>query len=462
MLAMHFVLHVFRILLGTREPVHRSRYLIAGVSLILIKVAVEALAIWSMTGRWHGPEYFIPPSFELRNALTQELPGWVGGVWFVWTLPFLWIAASMSIRRAVDACVSPWLGLIVVVPFVNFFVIALLAVLPSRPNREPESSTQPPITKSRSTASAAALSACAAVLIGGLVLAISVYVLGSYGLVLFFGSPLMMGMTAGYLFNRSRPRGHFDSALLGLATVIFGSAVLLLFALEGIVCIAMALPIAVPQAAIGAWLGRQIGMATQASGRGMMASVLVLLALLPVESRLNGPREYVVRSSIDIAASPQEVWEKVIAFPEIDEPLPWLFRLGIAAPERARIEGVGLGAIRYCEFSTGAFVEPITAWEPGKRLAFDVQAQPDPLIELSPYGHIHPPHLDGFMKSKRGEFRLVPLADGGTRLEGLTWYEIDMYPQCYWRSWCDTIVHEIHMRVLRHIASTTLDTTHAN
>jgi len=39
-----------------------------------------------------------------------------------------------------------------------------------------------------------------------------------------------------------------------------------------------------------------------------------------------------------------------------------LFRLGFASPQYARIEGTGVGAIRYCVFSTGPFVEPITAW----------------------------------------------------------------------------------------------------
>jgi hypothetical protein len=30
-----------------------------------------------------------------------------------------------------------------------------------------------------------------------------------------------------------------------------------------------------------------------------------------------------------------------------------------------RIEGAGVGAMRYCVFSTGTFVEQVTVWEPG-------------------------------------------------------------------------------------------------
>lgn len=73
------------------------------------------------------------------------------------------------------------------------------------------------------------------------------------------------------------------------------------------------------------------------------------------------------------------------------------------------------------------------------------------MAELSPYRHIHPPHLDGSFRSVRGEFRLIVLDKNRTRLEGSTWYQVDMGPRMYWRLWTDTIVHQIHHRVLQHI-----------
>jgi hypothetical protein len=141
----------------------------------------------------------------------------------------------------------------------------------------------------------------------------------------------------------------------------------------------------------------------------------------------------------------------VVAFRPLDEPTDWLARAGLAYPRSARIVGTGVGAVRYCEFSTGAFVEPITGWEPGRRLAFDVIASPPPLRELSPYPNVKAPHLDGFLRSRRGEFRLTPLPGGRTRLEGRTWYELDMAPDGYWRPIADWLIHRIHERVLTHI-----------
>ena len=73
------------------------------------------------------------------------------------------------------------------------------------------------------------------------------------------------------------------------------------------------------------------------------------------------------------------------------------------------------------------------------------------MFELSPYRHIHPPHLDGYLRSNRGEFLLIALPGGRTRLEGRTWYEFDMFPQSYWTLWSDQIIHRIHQRVLLHV-----------
>ena len=120
-------------------------------------------------------------------------------------------------------------------------------------------------------------------------------------------------------------------------------------------------------------------------------------------------------------------------------------------PLRAHIEGTGVGAVRHCVFSTGTFVEPITVWEPGRRLAFDVAEQPAPLTEWSPWDDLAPPHLNGFFRTRRGEFLLIPLPDGRTRLEGRTWYEVDIAPAGYWMAFADAFTSRIHGRVLMHI-----------
>jgi len=118
---------------------------------------------------------------------------------------------------------------------------------------------------------------------------------------------------------------------------------------------------------------------------------------------------------------------------------------------RAHIDGSGVGAVRTCEFSTGSFVEPITAWEPPRRLGFDVRSQPPTMQEWSPYRHVDAPHLLEGLKSERGEFRLVAIGEQRTRLEGSTWYRDNLFPQLYWNLWSDAFIHRIHARVLEHV-----------
>lgn len=187
-----------------------------------------------------------------------------------------------------------------------------------------------------------------------------------------------------------------------------------------------------------------------------MRPAALLLLLLPfsawAETRVHTAlplRE--VLTSVDVAAAPERVWPHVLRFGELPAPSPFIEHSGIAYPQRAHLEGQGVGAIRYCEFSTGPFIEPITAWEPPARLAFDVRAQPPPMKEWSPYADLHPPHFDGTLESKRGEFRLIALPNGHTRLEGRTWYTLDMGPSAYWTVFTDLAIHRIHVRVLEQV-----------
>jgi len=163
------------------------------------------------------------------------------------------------------------------------------------------------------------------------------------------------------------------------------------------------------------------------------------------------PPTFEVRSSIEVNAPPEKVWQQVVAFSEISPPKEWMFRAGIAYPIRAEILGTGPGAERHCIFSTGAFVEPIQVWDEPHKLKFSVTSNPSPLEEWTPYSHIDPPHLHGFLVSNGGQFLLTPLPNGKTRLEGTTWYRHSLWPSPYWRLWSDAIIHRIHLRVLKHI-----------
>lgn len=441
---------LFALLFGTAAPVDRTRYVIAGLALALLKYALDAGLIYALTGHVWLPHEYMSPAMSTRSALLDGGNAWALAVMIAWALPFLWIGLSMSMRRAVDAGHSPALAFLFLVPGLNYVLMLVLSLLPSaaaRPAAQPLSPQRSPMVAAMfGVATGVALAVC--------ITLVSTLVLGAYGQMLFVVTPALIGASASWFFNRDVDQGNFASLTVGLLATAIAGAAILLFAIEGAICLIMAMPIAGVLALVGAVLGRQMASAAR-PGVGHLAALFLLTPLLTAfEAALPAPLpEREVITSVIIDAPPAKVWPYVIGFSDIELGVPpgWIYEAGVAYPLRATIHGEGVGAVRHCEFSTGAFVEPITAWEPPHRLAFDVESQPPPMHEWSPYRNVHPPHLDGYLKSQRGEFRLVDLGDGRTRLEGSTWYTLDLAPSAYWALWSDQLMHGIHTRVLTHI-----------
>jgi hypothetical protein len=282
-------------------------------------------------------------------------------------------------------------------------------------------------------------------------LAINVYQHYAWGL--FIWLPLVMGISCTLILGYKSPvgrRAHRQNIFLTLAIFFAG---LLFFAYDGIICLLMAAPVGL----FFMYLGYLIGYALlQTRFRNGTPTAIILFALsipalLALEDKMN-PTDTArhVTTAIEINASPEKVWNCVVAFPRLKDPTEFIFKTGIAFPINATIIGRGVGAIRHCNFSTGNFVEPITVWDEPNLLRFNVAEQPDPMKEISPY-KIHPNHLHGYWISKQGQFKLTRLQNGHTLLEGTTWYVNKIRPEFYWSVWSDYIIHKIHERVLEHI-----------
>lgn len=433
-------------LLDLRATVSRGAYAAVGFGLMGLKYGVDALAIHALTGRTWTPLDYLIPLGRTRLEWADLHPA-VGLALAAWTLPFAWIGVSLTLRRAVDAGFSPWLALLFFVPLLNYALMLGLCFAPSRP-AVPAAAPEPSHWAEEPSGLAPVLAGLAA---GVPTFLVSAYLVRDYGLSLFAGTPFLMGCVCGFL-HRARGGSTLRSVLvLPAVTVAAACGLLLLFALEGAVCVMMILPLGLPLAVLGGLTGWAVGGFSSAGAMPALIALAGLPGVASVESALARPAELEVVTSVDVDAPPERVWPHVVAFAELPPPTELLFRVGIACPVRARIEGRGVGAVRTCEFTTGAFVEPITAWDEPRRLAFDVARQPEPLRELHPWAHVRPPHLEDGWRSLRGEFRLERLPGGRTRLHGTTWCELRYAPVPYWRPWAEGIVHAIHARVLRHV-----------
>lgn len=431
----------------------RTAYFTAGVTLFAVKIAID-IAVARAFSRPYSLLYYISPS-DAPLFRPAENPSYWLAMWAV-ALPFIAVGFVLTIRRLRDAGLSPWLALLFFAPFVNIMFFGFCALVPGG-----ETEIQPgdrdiggPVRMTYARAAAAA--GAAGAIVGLAAFALVVFLLRSYGGALFIGAPPIGGFVSGLFFARwHRPlmAGAILSATLSL---LIAGAVVIGFALEGLICLAMALPLVWFGSVMGAAIGCLLGRCMRGTGMAPTATALMLLPLaLSVEdvSPLPASDFLPVESSIVVNAPADTVWRHVITFPPLPPPSEWIFRAGVAAPMGAVINRKGEGAVRRCIFTTGSFVEPIKTWDPPRELSFAVASSPDPMREWTLWDGPRPPHLDGYLESTRGQFLLEALPGGRTRLVGRTWYRTNMVPETYWRLWSDSIIHAIHMRVLRHVAA---------
>ncbi|MGH8608800.1 MAG: hypothetical protein ACREX9_15710 [Gammaproteobacteria bacterium] len=237
--------------------------------------------------------------------------------------------------------------------------------------------------------------------------------------------------------------------------VAFGSigfTVLILFSLgmEGIICIAMASPLI----ALLGWLGALLGYKLQRGGRNRKHSMLLSIALLnPLITGVEHhyqlqPPLQTVQSTVVINAPPSHVWRT------LTEPLQYgtneglLFRAGVAYPTKTEVLVSGSRRFLKCSMPDGEALAEITDYVPGRRLEFSFSRTPPLMKELSLYKHIHPPHLDGYIRIRKGTFSLRPIPGGRTELKGITVYQHEIWPVQYWKLWTDFILDRMHLKVL--------------
>lgn len=442
----------------------RLRYLTLGILLMLVKLPVDGLIAATANQKWHFTEYLSPTLSLVNDGITSadsnRLMYYV--VRMALSLPFIWAGLVLTRRRLWSVGLPSWLVIGFFIPAANWIFFLILTILPTRPNLDRQEGPPPgPVGKfigkliPQSFWGSALMAAFLVVPPAIGAVAFSVNLLQQYGASLFLILPFCLGLGAALLHGFHAERNWGSCLLAAELSLFLVGFSLVLFAFEGIICIVMASPIAMFLAGIGATFGYFIQRRPTpdaATVKALLAMFLALPALMGAEipaTKLTTLRPVV--TTVDIAAPPEVVWKNVVTFSEIPPTDDWVFKTGIAYPLRATIKGTGPGAVRYCTFSTGSFVEPIDVWDEPRLLKFSVAEQPDTMHEWSPYNHLHPPHLDDFMRSQRGQFRLIPLPGNRTRLEGTTWYEERIHPIAYWQIWSDAIIHRIHGRVLNHI-----------
>jgi hypothetical protein len=183
-------------------------------------------------------------------------------------------------------------------------------------------------------------------------------------------------------------------ASCGLALVVIGA-----LAWEVLICLAMALPIVAAMGCLGGVLvcavarsrARRAGMTTNATLLGVLLLSPYMGALverrIPIEDRSVG-----TQTEITIHASPETIWRNIVRVPRIrpeERSRSLLFDVfGAPRPLEAMLDRDGQGGLRRGMFEGNVvFLEQITGWEPGQRIAWaitvgDRAAVPAPWNEI--------------------------------------------------------------------------------
>ena len=245
------------------------------------------------------------------------------------------------------------------VPFLNLLLFLFLCLVPPRSSDTADRASRLPRESfiyrmvPGSAIGSAAISLLITVPLGLGMALLGAQLLMIYGWGLFVGLPFTMGFAAALIYGVRQPRSIGGCVGVACLSVTLLGAALLGLAIEGVFCLLMAMPIALALAVIGGSFGYLVQRRRWLHEAPAFLSVLLVLApgiqWIEHAAALTAP-VYAVRSSIDIQASPERVWKRVVAFAEIPPPREWMFRAGIAYPIRAEIFGTGPGAERHCVF----------------------------------------------------------------------------------------------------------------
>ena len=310
----------------------------------------------------------------------------------------------------------------------NLLFFLVLCLLPERSPQPSELGFRPSERSflSRIIPNGAVGSAAAALLItvpiGFASAILGAQVLVNYGWGLFVALPFAMGFVAALLYGVPQPRslkGCIGVACLSVSLLGLG---FLALAVEGIICLVMAMPLALPLAILGGVCAYGVQRRPLSTEVPVILSALLLLApgvewmehLAALPSSV-----YVVRSSIDVQAPPERVWKQVVAFSEFRRQTSGCFAPALRIPSERRCWALALVLSGTVYFQPDPLSNPLRS---GRSAPFEIFCDCESGSDAgwTPYSRIEPPHLHGFLVSEGGQFLLTPLSNGGTRLEGTT------------------------------------------
>ena len=236
------------------QPIGRFSYLLLGMLLVAVKFAIDALVAGLFGRPWSVMLYWSPLNLSLFSLSGAERN--FALTFAAVSIPFTALGIWLTVRRLRTLRLQPWLSILFFLPVVNLIFFAFLVATPEF-SLPAKSESKPGLLEEDSpftffvSIGVAALSACVAAWL-------CINISASYGWGVFLGVPFGVGLMTTLLVSIPAARSFeycFWSSILGLTLAGLG---LIAIAFEGLSCLIMCVPLAIPLAAIGVLVGREI------------------------------------------------------------------------------------------------------------------------------------------------------------------------------------------------------------
>jgi hypothetical protein len=234
-----------------------------------------------------------------------------------------------------------------------------------------------------------------------------------------------------------------------MTTCIFTFVFLIAVGLEGYICCLMALPLFLTGMVIGAVIGYFVrgrfldwSPNMQRNTTLMMLAVpLLLISANQIEKPLrSSQRVETFESSIEVMATADETWKRLVRMSSMQGTKPFLLRIGLPVPDLCTLNHEAVGARRVCHFDQGIIAQEVTEWQRPERMAVETTESTLP-------GRHWLTFLDA-------EYELRKTTTG-TLVVRRTSIGSKLYPRWYWRpfeAWGVESEHEFVLTSLKRSA----------
>ena len=264
--------------------------------------------------------------------------------------------------------------------------------------------------------------------------------------------PLVMGFITGYLSKRTSIFYFIFAPWITVTLLIIATFI---FALEGLICIAMALPIFLFMASLGGVIAYLIlkFVDNKINSIVLCSFILIPFLAIPIESNVDKSTEIIeIHNSIEINSSRDEVWDNIVRVYEIKEgenENSLFLMMGFPRPIKAELDREEIGGVRKAIFDRGLyFTETVTEWEPKKSFTFTIEADPNSIPPEALDEHVT---VGGeYFDVLEGKYEIQETGSG-VALHLTSKFRMSTTFNFYTRVWCKMIMGDIQNNILNVI-----------